>query len=106
MAEITYKTLKEGDRVKVEIEGVITNDGRLRTPNDTHMMPGLLAQAKITLLEPELKVGRAVTAAASSSGYKGRVVHIEDGFAWFRYDSGGQGFVPVKDLRNIPEEDV
>lgn len=60
-------------------------------------------QAKITKLEPELKAGRAEIKA---SGQKGRVVHIEDFEAWFRFDDARSPavVVPVRYIRNIPED--
>lgn len=105
--QITYKDLNEGDRVKVEIEGVIDSMGDLVDNPEAmswYVSSDVLSTAKITLLEPELKVGRA---EHKSSGRNGRVAHVEDGLAWFRSasDYGNfEGIYPAADLRNIPED--
>lgn len=103
--------LKEGDLVeftslrgkvlKVHPSGStdILFEGSTTTPITINA--GVLSQAKITKLEPELKVGRAILKRA---GIKGRVVHVEGDEAWFSYDDGGDVVVKAKLLRNIPED--
>lgn len=108
MTEVTYKDLKEGDRIEITLKGkvVVAGEHYIATTLDggsgrTSFFSKELAQAKITLLEPKLKKGRAERIC---SGSKGHIVHIEGDTAWFRYDSGGRDFVHIKVLRNIPED--
>lgn len=101
--QITYKDLNEGDRVKVEIEGVINDDGWLVIGGGYAAGPGIVKQAKITLLEPKLKVGRA---EVKGTGRKGRVRHTDGEYVWFAADGGtvSGDIWHVSKLRNIPED--
>lgn len=102
---ITYKDLKKGDRIKVEIVGEIDGAGDLVDNPEAlswYVSADIISQAKITLLEPKLKVGRA---EHMPSGEKGQVICIDGEYAWFRfYGDLDPGTELVSNLRNIPED--
>lgn len=102
--------LKEGDRIEITVRGKVSlarGVGWVHVTLDGCNAPsvftsGELAQAQITKLEHELKVGRAML---KKSGSKGRVLAIHEHRAWFQYDSSGDYCTySASDLHNIPED--
>jgi hypothetical protein len=104
---IDAKDLREGDRVRITLSGVvvttfsdqilITFDGS--EGEDAGLTIDELAHADITRLDPPIKVGDIV----ETSGDRCKVIALHEALAWVQYKSGFCSTQPISDLTRISE---
>lgn len=105
-------TLKPGDRFEMTVRGEVKQtdgEGYVTALLDGHSgaVTGFteeeLAAARITILEPELRVGRAVEVA---SGTTGCILALHNEVAWFLPDKRQEPWTHAASaFRNIPEDE-